>query len=100
LKAQKGGSEELLLVRAGAVRLLRHFPAQSLASHFNFRRNYEKKVLSLFPIGLVVLGLAGIVPSLASQVGVQTAVQAATEETITLDVRPTVERSTTVREFR
>ena len=41
----------------------------------------KRIVLSLFAIGLVVLGLAGIMPSLPSQVGVQTAVQADTERT-------------------
>ena len=60
----------------------------------------KRIVLSLSVLGLVVLGLAGIVPSLPPQVGVQTAVQADTETTITLDVAPTAARSTTLREFR
>ena len=46
----------------------------------------KRIVLSLFAIGLVVLGLAGIMPSLPSQVAVQTAVQADAERTITLDM--------------
>ena len=46
----------------------------------------KRIVLSLFALGLVVLGLAGIVPSFPSLVGVQPAVQADTEKPITLDV--------------
>ena len=41
----------------------------------------KRIVLLLSAIGLVVLGLAGVVPGLPPQVGVQTAVQADTETT-------------------
>ncbi len=46
----------------------------------------KRIVLSLFASGLVVLGLAGIVPGFPSSLGVQAVVHAATETTITLDV--------------
>ena len=46
----------------------------------------KRIVLSLSVIGLVVFGLAGIVPSLPFQVAVQTAVQADADRTITLDM--------------
>src|SRR5439155_20984087 len=44
----------------------------------------KRIVLSLLALGLVVLGLAGIAPSILSRVGVQTAVQADTEKTISV----------------
>ena len=46
----------------------------------------KRIVLSLFALGVVGFGLAGIVPSLPSQVALQTAVQAATDTTLTVDI--------------
>ena len=46
----------------------------------------KRIVVSLFALGLVVLGVAGVMPSVLSQLGMQTAVQADTERTIPLDV--------------
>ena len=46
----------------------------------------KRIVSSLFAIGLVVLGLAGVMPSSLSQVGMQTGVQADTATTLKLDV--------------
>ena len=46
----------------------------------------KRIMLSLLALGLVVLGLAGIMPCFLPQVGMQTAVQADTERRITVDV--------------
>jgi hypothetical protein len=46
----------------------------------------KAKTHKLMALSLVVLGLAGVLPSFVSHVGMQTALQANTEKTLTLDV--------------